>query len=121
MSKYDDVSPDRGMFWVSVKWLAFGVALLAVFYFLVLPLFVSGKLIGREAQKFDAETSAQVYDNSRQYQQGTNRDLARYCREWREAPDGGKNAVADLIRSTADTYEGKLTAANQSCLSEIGE
>ena len=100
-----------------------GLALLALtialFYVFMLPLFVGGKLIGREARKFDAETSAQVYDNSRQYQQGINRDLARYCREWRGADGAAKLAVAELIRTTADTYEGELTPANQTCLMEI--
>lgn len=120
MNKYDDVSPDKGMFWLGVKWLAFGVALLAVFYFLIAPLFVGGKLIGREAKKFDAETAAQVYDNSRQFQQGTNRDIARYCRDWQAAEGPARIAVADLIRSTLDTYEGELTPANQACAAQIG-
>lgn len=107
------------MFWLSVKWIAFGVALISVFYFLILPLFIGGKLVGRQSQKFDAETSAQVYDNSRQYQQGTNRDIARYCREWRAAEGPAQTAVAELIRSQMDTYQGSLTAANQSCVQEI--
>ncbi len=119
MKKYDDVSPDKGLFWVFVKWVGFGVALLAVFYFLILPLFVGGKLIGREAQKFNAETSARVYDSSRQYQQGTNRDIARYCRDWQAAEGPGKRAVADLIQSTLDTYQGELTAANAACAARI--
>jgi len=120
MSKYDEVSPDKGMFWLSVKWLAFGVALLAVFYFLILPLFIGGKFVGREAEKFDAETVAQVYDNSRQFQQGTNRDIARYCRDWQAAEGPARTAVADLIRSTLDTYEGELTPTNQACAAQIG-
>ena len=33
------------MFWLSVKWVAFGVALICVFYFLILPLFVAGKVV----------------------------------------------------------------------------
>lgn len=119
MDKYRDVSPDRGLFWVSIKWLAFGVALLAVFYFLIFPLFVGGKLIGRESQKFDAETSAQVYDNSRQYQQGINRDIARYCRDYAAAEGPAKKAVADLIHSTLDTYQGDLTPANQACVANL--
>lgn len=121
MDKYKEYSPERGMFSLAVKWIAFAVALLAVFYFLILPLFVGGKVIGREAQKFDAETAAQVYDNSRQYQQGTNRDIARYCRDWQVAEGPAKRAVADLIRSTLDTYQGELTPANAACVSQIGE
>lgn len=74
----------------------------------------------RPMAKYAEETRAQVYDTSRQYQQGTNRDLARYCREWRAAQGPAANAVADLIRSTADTYEGELTEANRRCLEEVG-
>lgn len=120
MSNYNDVAPDKGMFWLSVKWIAFGVALICVFYFLILPLFVAGKVVNRQAQKFDAETSAQVYDNSRQFQQGTNRDLARYCREWQSADGPARKAVADLIASTLDTYQGELTPANERCAAQIG-
>jgi hypothetical protein len=90
-----------------------------LFWLFFLPLFTAGKLVNREAQKFDAETSAQVYDNSRQYQQGINRDLARYCREYRDAEGAGRKAVADLILTTADTYQGPLTPSNQACLEEI--
>jgi hypothetical protein len=119
MNDYRELGPQRGMFSLSVKWIAFGVALIAVFYFLILPLFVGGKIINREAQKFDAETAAQVYDNSRQYQQGTNRDIARYCREWQSAEGPAKRAVANLILSTLDTYQGDLTPANAACVSQI--
>ena len=94
------------------------VTLTSAWVFL-LPLFGVGKIVGREAQKFDAETSAQVYDTSRQYRQGINRDIARYCREWRSAEGPAQLAVAELINSTLDTYEGTLTPANQSCIQEI--
>lgn len=120
MPKYEEVSPDRGMLWLAIKWLVFAVALVAVFYFLILPLFAAGKVVDRQAQKFDAETSAQVYDNSRQFQQGTNRDLARYCRDWQATEGPARNAVADLIRSTLDTYQGELTPANAACAAQIG-
>lgn len=116
----NDLEPNRSLFWLVIKWLLFAAAVFLVVRFLAMPFFVTDKLIGREVQKFDAETSAQVYDNSRSYQQGINRDIARYCREWREAPEGGKRAIADLIASTNDTYQGELTLANQSCLNEIG-
>lgn len=91
----------------------------AIFWAFMLPLFAGGKIVGRQAAKFDAETSAQVYDTSRQYQQGINRDVARYCREYRAADERAQHAVRDLILSTLDTYQGALTAANQSCLQEI--
>ncbi len=116
----DELKPTRSMFWLAVKWIAFVVALVVVIRLFVMPLFVADKLIGREVKKFDAETSAQVYDSSRQYQQGTNRDVARYCREYRAANDGAKQAVADLIASTLDTYQGPLTPENEKCKMEIG-
>ena len=78
-----------------------------------------GLVAGRPMAKYATETSAQVYDTSRQYQQGINRDVARYCRQWREAEGPGKQAVAELIRSTVDTYQGPLSAPNQSCINEV--
>lgn len=115
---YNDISPDKGMLWLAVKWIAFGILLIVVIRFLVMPIFVADKLIKREVQKFDAETSAQVYDSSRQFQQGTNRDLARYCREYATAEGAAKTAVATLIQNTASTYQGPLTEANAACISE---
>lgn len=92
---------------------------ITLIWIFVLPLFGAGKIVDRQVQKFDAETSAQVYDSSRQYQQGINRDVARYCQQWHEAEGAGKKALADLIRSTTDTYQGPLTDSNQRCISEI--
>ena len=121
MSDYNDIAPTRSLFWLVVKWLLFIALAMAVLRLFILPLFVADRVANREFQKFDAETSAQVYDHSRQYRQGVNRDIARYCREMAEAPEGSRKAVADLIRSTLDTYEGELTQANQSCVAELGE
>jgi hypothetical protein len=91
---------------------------LALFIFTMLGGF--GRIIGREFQKFDAETSAQIYDNSRQFQQGTNRDIARYCRDWKDAPHSGQQAISDLIASTIDMYQGPLTPSNEKCKMELG-
>lgn len=118
MSDYDEITPSRSMFWLAVKWIAFGVALVAVLRFLILPLFVADKVIGRQVQKFDAETAAQVYDSSRQFQQGTNRDIARYCRDYKAADGASKAALATLIQDTVSTYQGPLTEANAACISE---
>ena len=93
--------------------------LITLAWIFLLPLMAGGKVVGRVAAKYDAETSAQTYDNSRQYQQGINRDVARYCRQWRDADGAGKQAVAELIRSTTDTYQGPLTPANQVCINEV--
>lgn len=79
-----------------------------------------GLVTQRPMAKYAEETRAQVYDTSRQFNQGVNRDVARYCRQWHEAPDSGKKAVADLIQSTLDTFQGQLTPANQECAAEIG-
>ena len=102
-----------------IRALALVALTITIFWLFMLPLFTGGKVVDRQAQKFDAETSAQVYDNSRQYQQGINRDIARYCRQWREAGGSWKIAVAELIRSTVDTYQGPLNPSNQDCLSEV--
>ena len=80
-----------------------------------------GLLWDRPAAKYAEETRHQTYDNSREYQQGTQLDLLRYCRQYAEAPPASKKAVADLIRDTAATYGGPLTPANQACISEIGQ
>ncbi len=96
------------------------VVILATILFVFTMLGGFSRIIGREFKKFDAETNAQVYDSSRQFQQGTNRDIARYCRDLKAAPDGSKQAVADLITSTLDTYQGPLTPSNQKCKMELG-
>lgn len=80
-----------------------------------------GLVTQRPMSKYQEETRAQVYDTSRQYQQGTNRDVARYCEQMRSAPDAsGKKAVAALIRSTLSTYDGPLSDDNKDCASEAG-
>ena len=121
MQKYEEIQPNKSMFWLAIKWLLFIAALVLAIRFIVMPFFVADKLIGREVQKFDAETSAQVYDNSRQFQQGTNRDIARYCREYRSTEGAAKTAVATLIQDTASTYQGPLTEANAACVSETAQ
>lgn len=101
-----------------------GIALVALLitlaWLFLLPLFAAGKVVDRASQNYSAETSAQVSDNSRQYQQGINRDVARYCRQMAEAEGAGQKAVKDLILSTLDTYQGPLTPANQRCAAQIG-
>lgn len=64
------------------------------------------------------ETRAQTYDKSRQFNQGINRDIARYCRDMRLAGGAGAKATADLIVSTADTFEGELNQGNRDCVAE---
>lgn len=80
-----------------------------------------GLVTHRPMAKYAEETRAQVYDTSRQYQQGTNRDVARYCEQMRTAPnDAGRKAVAALIRSTLSTYDGPLSDDNKDCATEAG-
>jgi predicted outer membrane protein len=78
-----------------------------------------GLVTQRPMAKYAEETRKEVYDTSRQYQQGTNRDVARYCEQMRDAPTAsGKKAVAALIRSTISTYDGPLSDDNKDCVSE---
>jgi hypothetical protein len=78
-----------------------------------------GLVTGRPMARYQEETRREVYDTSRQYQQGINRDLARYCEQMRSADTvAAKRAVAALIRSTASTYDGPLSPDNQDCLAE---
>jgi hypothetical protein len=99
MSKYSDLAPNRGLFWLLDKRIGFGVALIAVFYLFILPLFVAEKAADWQVQKFDAGISAQVYDNSRSYQQGLNRDIARYYRSRAGRLTGGKRTPRWLSRT----------------------
>jgi hypothetical protein len=80
-----------------------------------------GLFAARPMAKYATETDKQVYDTSRQYQQGTQLDLSRYCAQYHAATGPAKTAVAGLIRDTAATYSGPLTPNNQACLSEIGQ
>ncbi len=91
------------------------------FILLVIGLNWLGLFTARPMAKYQAETDKQVYDTSRQFQQGTNRDVARYCEQMRTASnDSAKKAVASLIRSTLSTYNGPLSSDNQACAAEAG-
>lgn len=80
-----------------------------------------GLVTQRPMAKYQEETRKEVYDTSRQYQQGTNRDVARYCEQMRTADTpAAKNAVAALIRSTLSTYDGPLSDDNKDCAHEAG-
>lgn len=80
-----------------------------------------GLVSQRPMAKYAEETRKEVYDTSRQYQQGTNRDVARYCEQMRTAPnDASKKAVAALIRSTLSTYDGPLSDDNKGCAQDAG-
>lgn len=97
------------------------VSLLALVGFLLLGIGTSwfGLVVQRPMAKYSEETRAQVYDTSRQYNQGTNRDVARYCEQMRTADtEAGKSAVAALIRSTVSTFDGVLSDDNKDCVSE---
>jgi len=78
-----------------------------------------GLVASRPMAKYAEESRAQVYDTSRQYQQGTNRDLARYCEQMRSADNSAsRKAIAALIRSTISTYDGPLSDDNKDCVAE---
>ena len=91
------------------------------FVLLIIGLNWVGLFAGRPMAKYQTETDKQVYDTSRQYQQGTQLDLSRYCAQYHAATGAAKTAVAGLIRDTAATYTGPLTPNNQACLQEIGQ
>lgn len=80
-----------------------------------------GLVTQRPMAKYQEETRKEVYDTSRQYQQGTNRDVARYCEQMRTADTAAaKKAVAALIRTTLTTYDGPLSEDNKDCANEAG-
>lgn len=102
-----------------------GKMLLGIFATIAVVVFV-GWLLGwislasdRPMSRYREETRAQTYDTSRQYVQGTNRDIARYCEQMRDAKeDSAKKAVAALIRSEVSSYNGELYDDNKDCVSE---
>lgn len=98
-----------------------GVVGFALLVALVIGLNWLGLWSSRPMQKYAVETDKQVYDTSRQYQQGTQLDLSRYCAQYHSAAGPAREAVAGLIRDTAATYTGPLTPNNQACLMEIGQ
>lgn len=85
-----------------------------------LVVFVVGvKYLDRTEQKFDENTKVEVYDSSRTYTKGTNKDLARYCYDFKtQDTDASRKAMAALIRSTAATYDGPLSQENKDCIAE---
>jgi Tfp pilus assembly protein PilO len=107
---------------ISIKKIA-AIGLLVVLALLLLGWATSwfGLVTQRPMAKYQEETRKEVYDTSRQYQQGTNRDVARYCEQMRTADNpAAKKAVAALIRSTLSTYDGPLTEDNKDCAQEAG-
>jgi hypothetical protein len=104
------------------KLFLWGAGLLIVLGLLILLFGIPGRFVGREAQKFDAETSRQVYDESRTYQQGMQRELTRLCTEWRSQPEGSpaKSALLNEYVSELSSYTGPQTALVQKCSSEMG-
>lgn len=111
---------DNTSLWQFIKWTAAAAVLITLFWIFLLPLMAGGKVIDRAAKKYDTETSKQAYDTSRQYQQGTQLDLARYCAQYEAASGAGKAAMAGLIRDTRATYSGPVSDNVGHCLSEIG-
>lgn len=102
---------------------AIGCGALALIALLALGLATSwfGLVTQRPMAKYSEETRKEVYDTSRQYQQGTNRDIARYCEQMRTADNpAAKKAVAALIRSTLSTYDGPLSDDNKDCAAQAG-
>lgn len=105
-----------------IPWGRIGLGLFALFVFLlVLGWGTSwfGLVTQRPMARYQEETRAQTYDSSRQYQQGTNRDIARYCEQMHSATTpAARQAVAALIRSTVSTYDGPLSDDNRQCVTD---
>jgi hypothetical protein len=73
----------------------------------------------RPMAKYAEQTRKEVYDTSRQFEQGVNRDVARYCETMRSTKEqGSKQAIAALIRSEVSTYDGQLSPDNGDCVAE---
>ncbi len=78
-----------------------------------------GLITGRPMAKYSEETRKQVYDTSRQYEQGTNRDILLHCRSMRTATTAaGRKAEAGYIRGIDTTFDGTLNSEAQACVSE---
>jgi uncharacterized protein HemX len=102
-----------------MKGIGIGLAALVLLVLVGLGTSWFGLVASRPMQRYAEETRAQTYDTSRQYQQGTNRDLARYCEQMQTADTpAAKRAVAGLIRSTSSTYDGPLSSDNAACVAE---
>jgi hypothetical protein len=74
---------------------------------------------GRPFAKYSAETDRQVYQQSIQYQEGMQQDLARYCYEMKTKPDSA-TALKGMIREKAQVYHGPVSSDLQSCFNEAG-
>lgn len=110
--------PQRGFLVNVFLW---GLAALLILGIYTLIWGVPSLFANREVQKFNAETTTQVYENSRSYQQGTQLDLARYCTTWRTTPDGpARTAVANLYSETLATYNGPTSAMVEQCTRDMG-
>lgn len=71
------------------------------------------RTVGREFQKYDEETRAQVVEQSRAYNEGMAKNLDKLCVEWELTNNA---AVAQSIRHRASGYKGELPPHIQNCL-----
>jgi hypothetical protein len=114
MSNYDS---DNNEMRFILKWFVIFIVVM-----LVIATFTNGFGIfaDRYVKPYQEETRKRTYDTSRQMEQGMNRDIARYCEQMRDTtrPLSSRKAVAALIRTNADTYDGVLTPDAENCVSE---
>lgn len=73
--------------------------------------------LNRRTAPYAEETRKITHDTSRAYQQGTQLNIAQWCREMRTKPEHAP-ALAAMIREAAATYTGPLSADNQTCINE---
>lgn len=97
-----------------------GLAVLAAIMLLGVATSWFGLIVDRPMQRYAEETRREVYDTSRSYNQGSIADFRRYCADWKKSDGQSKDADAELIRSTFNTYTGApLPPDVQACIAQV--
>lgn len=75
----------------------------------------------RFARGYVEETRTQTYENSRAYIQGTAKDVADICRQWRSEEDEIiKKAIAETLVARLDRFDiDRLPSFQRQCATEI--
>lgn len=78
-----------------------------------------GLIAGRPMAKYAEETRHEVFQTSAAREEGINKSILSECLSMRSATDPAqKRAMAQFILGDAGSYEGHLTSAAQSCITE---
>lgn len=109
---FDDDEKEEIIGGISFGWIIAGFALVLTFVtFTLLGGF--SRIVGREFQKFDEETRAQVMEQSRSYNEGMAQNIDALCLEW---DTSGNTAIAQSIRHRSSGYKGVLPPHVQQCV-----